>query len=94
MPDWDAAIAHVHVPTLLLSAADDATTPIVSTRELLEALPATDKRLHVLARGGHFAPFDTPLREGAEAEREPPSPQPDEVRGAAAAVAGFLEEVL
>lgn len=96
IPDWDEAIAHVHVPTLLIAAADDVTKPLRTTRELLDALPATSKRLHVLERGGHFGMFDTPLREpGSDgAKREAPAPFPAMVDEAANAVACFVAVAL
>ena len=36
LPDWDSAVAHVRVPTLLLAALDDETKPFAATRELLD----------------------------------------------------------
>ena len=90
MPDWDAAVPYLCVPTLLVAARDDVTTPYGDTEELLEALPeATTRSMHTVEEGGHFGIFDTPLHEPS-APHAPPAPHPTEVRLAARAIAEFV----
>ena len=92
MPDWDAAVPYLDVPTLLVAARDDATCSYSDTEELLESVPAVPCTLHTIEEGGHFGIFDTPMQ--PDDLYAVPAPHPAEVQRASQAIAHFLMTAL
>jgi len=92
MPDWDAAVRHIGVPTLLVGVTDDRTTPMRGVDALLAALPVQIGLKHAVDRGGHFGLFDTPVSEADE--RSSPTAYTEEVNFVEHVTATFLQTSL
>ncbi|WP_079086705.1 alpha/beta fold hydrolase [Streptomyces silvensis] len=57
-PDYEAGLAEVAVPVLVVVGRDDVYTPVAGARALHEALP--DSRLCVVERAGHLPNLERP----------------------------------
>lgn len=90
IPDWDAAVRHIAVPTLLIGVKDDCTTPMQSVDALLAAMPPQMRLKHVVGRGGHFGLFDTPISE----QELSPAPNAEEMQRVEHVVTTFLRSSL
>jgi pimeloyl-ACP methyl ester carboxylesterase len=56
--DYEAALAKVDVPVVVVCGTRDTLTPLSHSRRMVEALP--DARLHVIRDAGHMLPCEAP----------------------------------
>lgn len=55
-PDMGSRLNQVHVPTLVVTGADDTIIPPIESEALAKAIPGA--RLEILAHGGHLVAFE------------------------------------